>query len=114
MRRASKRVAMTTNVGLPFDLDMVKTKADDASVTNRKSERIFGLKEAPTFYPTKEEFKDPLRYIEKISPEGEKYGIIKIVPPKDYQPEFSLKTEVCIVSFTICTRLIIIFLEFSL
>jgi histone demethylase JARID1 len=75
---------------------MVKTKPDDASATNRKNERIFGLKEAPTFYPTKEEFKDPLQYIEKISPEGEKYGIIKIVPPNDYQPEFSLKTEVCI------------------
>lgn len=96
MRRASKRVAMTTSTGLPFDLSMVKTKPDDASATNRKNERIFGLKEAPTFYPTKEEFKDPLQYIEKISPEGEKYGIIKIVPPNDYQPEFSLKTEVCI------------------
>jgi histone demethylase JARID1 len=100
MRRASKRVASTTaattNIkghdGLPFDLTTVKTKPDEHVI--RKNERIFGIKEAPTFYPTKEEFKDPLKYIEKISPEGEKYGIIKIVPPKDYHPPFSLKTEV--------------------
>lgn len=91
MRRASKR-AMTTDGGLPFDLSTVKTKADEDHA--RKNKRIFGIKEAPTFYPTREEFKDPLSYIEKISPQGEKYGIIKIVPPKDYKPEFSLKTEV--------------------
>ncbi|KAI7876296.1 uncharacterized protein EV154DRAFT_429798 [Mucor mucedo] len=82
---------MTTDGGLPFDLSTVKTKADEDHV--RKNKRIFGIKEAPTFYPTREEFKDPLSYIEKISPQGEKYGIIKIVPPKDYKPEFSLKTE---------------------
>jgi histone demethylase JARID1 len=95
MRRASKRVTMTTavDVGLPFDLTTVKTKADENNMVKKK-ERIFGIKEAPTFYPTKEEFRDPLSYIEKISPQGEKYGIIKIVPPKDYHPQFSLKTEV--------------------
>lgn len=92
MRRASKRVAMTTDAGLPFDLSTVKTKTDES--TMRRGSRIFGIKEAPTFYPTAEEFKDPLSYIEKISPEGEKYGIIKIVPPKGYHPQFSLKTEV--------------------
>lgn len=91
MRRASKRVAMTTDAGLPFDLSTVKTKTDES--TMRRGSRIFGIKEAPTFYPTAEEFKDPLSYIEKISPEGEKYGIIKIVPPKGYHPQFSLKTE---------------------
>lgn len=90
-------MAMATDVSLPFDLSTVKTKADEDHV--RKNKRIFGIKEAPTFYPTKDEFKDPLSYIEKISPQGEKYGIIKIVPPKDYKPEFSLKTEVTELSF---------------
>ncbi|KAI8387444.1 hypothetical protein BD560DRAFT_382515 [Blakeslea trispora] len=101
MRRASKRAHSSTTIGAPFDLKAVRTKADEDATTHRKHPRIFGLQEAPTFYPTKEEFKDPLSYIEKISIEGEKYGIIKIVPPKDYQPEFSLNTE----NFRFRTRL---------
>ncbi|GAA5807670.1 hypothetical protein MFLAVUS_001041 [Mucor flavus] len=91
MRRTSKRVAMTTDGGIPFDLTTVQTSSTQPETP--KTNRIFGIQEAPTFYPTKDEFKDPLGYIEKISPQGEKYGIIKIVPPKDYKPEFSLKTE---------------------
>ena len=31
-----------------------------------------GIPEAPTFYPTAEEFTDPLAFIEKIKPEGER------------------------------------------
>ncbi|KAI9244643.1 hypothetical protein EDC94DRAFT_551694 [Helicostylum pulchrum] len=91
MRRTSKRVAMTTDGGIPFDLTTVQTSSTQPETP--KANRIFGIQEAPTFYPTRDEFKDPLGYIEKISPQGEKYGIIKIVPPKDYKPEFSLKTE---------------------
>jgi histone demethylase JARID1 len=115
MRRVSKRVAATmatssssqntpapttnstmntrNDPNLPFDLSTVKTIPDE-NIVRTKGKRIFGIQEAPTFYPTKEEFQDPLKYIEKISPQGEQYGIIKIVPPKDYKPEFSLKTEV--------------------
>lgn len=92
MRKATTTaVTLTQSNGVPFDLSNVKTTAD---APKRKGKRIFGIEEAPTFYPTKEEFKDPLSYIEKISPEGEKYGIIKIVPPKDYHPDFSLNTKV--------------------
>lgn len=95
MRRTTKNVVKTSEAKntLPFDLSAVKTKSEEPA--SRKSKRLFGIEEAPTFYPTKDEFKDPLSYIQKISPEGEKYGIIKIVPPKDYNPDFSLKTEVC-------------------
>ncbi|CEP14172.1 hypothetical protein [Parasitella parasitica] len=93
MRRAAKNTIKNseTSSTLPFDLSSVKTKSEEP--VGGKSKRLFGIEEAPTFYPTKDEFKDPLSYIEKISPEGEKYGIIKIIPPKDYNPDFSLKTE---------------------
>lgn len=36
----------------------------------------------PVFNPTSQEWRDPLEYIAKIKPIGEKAGICKIIPPK--------------------------------
>ncbi|KAJ2355615.1 hypothetical protein H4S02_012908, partial [Coemansia sp. RSA 2611] len=55
--------------------------------------RMFGLPEAPTYYPTKEEFADPLAYIQKIRPEAEASGLCKIVPPEGWNPPFALDTS---------------------
>lgn len=41
--------------------------------------------EAPTFYPSEEEFNDPLEYIDKIRPEAEKFGLCRIVPPSNFR-----------------------------
>ncbi|KAJ2039706.1 hypothetical protein H4S03_001514 [Coemansia sp. S3946] len=60
------------------------------SIPPRK--RMFGLPEAPTYYPTKEEFADPLAYIQKIRPEAEASGLCKIVPPEGWNPPFALDT----------------------
>jgi [histone H3]-trimethyl-L-lysine4 demethylase len=60
-----------------------------------KPNRMFGLQEAPTFRPTEEEFRNPTEYIRKITPEGKRYGIVKIIPPDEWNPELAIDTEVC-------------------
>lgn len=66
-----------------------------------KPNRLFGIPEAPTYWPTEDEFKDPMEYMRKIAPEGSKYGIVKIVPPSTWNPAFAINTEVRADSFTL-------------
>ncbi|XP_068645556.1 lysine-specific demethylase JMJ17 isoform X2 [Aristolochia californica] len=56
--------------------------------------------QAPVYYPTEDEFNNPLDFIEKIRPEAESYGICRIVPPKSWKPPFALDLE----SFTFPTK----------
>lgn len=70
-------------------------KHNEGSKASKKTNRPFNLMEAPTFYPTKEEFKNAYGYIKSIAQESSKYGIVKIVPPRSWSPKFSLDTGVC-------------------
>ncbi|TKW42176.1 hypothetical protein SEVIR_1G366100v4 [Setaria viridis] len=51
------------------------------------------LEEAPVYYPSEEEFKDTLKYIESIRPVAEPYGICRIVPPSSWKPPCLLKEK---------------------
>ncbi|KAK1375008.1 Lysine-specific demethylase [Heracleum sosnowskyi] len=44
-------------------------------------EWIDKIEECPVYYPSKEDFEDPLVYLQKIAPEASKFGICKIVSP---------------------------------
>ncbi|XP_022716483.1 LOW QUALITY PROTEIN: lysine-specific demethylase JMJ15-like [Durio zibethinus] len=51
------------------------------------------IDDAPVFYPTVEEFKDTLAYIETIRAEAESFGICRIVPPPSWTPPCPLKEK---------------------
>ncbi|CAN6279662.1 unnamed protein product [Urochloa humidicola] len=51
------------------------------------------LEDAPVYYPSEEEFKDTLKYIESIRPMAEPYGICRIVPPPSWKPPCLLKEK---------------------
>ena len=79
----------------PLDLSTVERRGQpNAPVERPKKDRVFGIPEAPTYYPTHEEFRDPMEYMRKIAPEGSKYGIVKVVPPEGWNPTFAINTEV--------------------
>ena len=77
-----------------LNMASVATRAPKEYTPTDPPTRIFGLQDAPCYYPTPEEFMEPLRYIESIRPEAEKAGICKIVPPEGWKPTFALDTEV--------------------
>lgn len=70
-----------------LNLKQLKGKKDVPYEDPHKSVRPFGVPTAPTYYPTKDEFKDPYEYMAKIRAEAEQYGIIKIVPPSTWNPK---------------------------
>ena len=84
----------------PFSLDTVRTEAP-RHPPSRTGTRLFGLEECPIFYPTPDEFRDPMAYIDSIGPTARPYGICKIVPPEGWRMPFSLETD----TFRFKTRL---------
>ncbi|GAA5848654.1 hypothetical protein JCM8547_004585 [Rhodosporidiobolus lusitaniae] len=84
----------------PLDFSTLRMSAPRYEPKREKA-RMFELEEAPTFYPSIEEFCDPMEYIEKIAPKAKDFGICKIVPPEGWRPPFAIPTE----TFRFKTRL---------
>lgn len=88
-----------TNNGRPIpvtpilDMESVKTTSPRVRSSEGKA-RPFGLEDCPVFYPTLEEFKDPMAYVRSISEAAQNYGICKIVPPAEWKMPFVTDTEV--------------------
>lgn len=78
----------------PLDLNSVERKGNPSSRDPPQRTRPHGLLEAPTFRPTEAEFRDPMTYIRSISEKASKFGICKIIPPDNWNPEFAIDTEV--------------------
>lgn len=66
----------------------------------KKTNRIYDLEEAPVFQPTEEEWKDPVEYMRKITPEAQSFGICKVIPPDSWNPDFAIDTEVSIAALS--------------
>ncbi|KAJ3227269.1 hypothetical protein HDU78_010047 [Chytriomyces hyalinus] len=53
--------------------------------------RVFDVPSAPVFYPSHAEWEQsPLKYIESIRAQGEEWGVVKIVPPRGWNPGFHI------------------------
>ncbi|KAL9327330.1 hypothetical protein ACSQ67_007975 [Phaseolus vulgaris] len=67
----------------------MRLHADAGSFSQRKVDKFDTsdlawtekIPECPVYHPTKEEFDDPLLYLQRIAPEASKYGICKIISP---------------------------------
>lgn len=88
-------VPLSARRSAPLDLSTVERRGQPMNPRDPvKRSRPHGLQEAPTFYPTEEDFKDPVAYIQKIAPDGKRFGICRVVPPENWQPTFAIDTEV--------------------
>ena len=85
--RRSQRLDMST-------VERKGQKQDPCFSKKKVSSSLHGLTEALTFRPSDDDFKDPMEYIRSIAPQGKMYGIVKIIPPENWNPDFAIDTEV--------------------
>ncbi|PFH49242.1 hypothetical protein AMATHDRAFT_76277 [Amanita thiersii Skay4041] len=90
---AKYRDALPIPVTPVLDLSTVKTTSPRSDSIPRVEPRPFGLVDCPEYYPTPDEFKEPMAYIRSIADHARNYGICKIVPPANWKMPFMTDTE---------------------
>ncbi|KAF8115033.1 hypothetical protein N665_0030s0080 [Sinapis alba] len=99
---ASATESMAMEVG--FDKQSIKRESSPEPDSSPPSPKVSpkwnpleacrpSLDDAPIFYPTNEDFEDPLAYIEKLRSKAESFGICRIVPPVAWTPPCPLKEK---------------------
>ena len=95
--KSTKRTPPPSKLGKPqvnyeeASLNEEEEEAESETISNQGDERentLDDIEEVKTFYPTEEQFRDPMKYIEYLNVEegAHKYGIVKIVPPASFCP----------------------------
>lgn len=92
----NSQIPLSSMASAPLELTSVERRGQPTAVREplKKKNRPHGITEAPTYYPTEDEWRDPLEYVKKIGPEASQYGICKITPPDSWNPDFAIDTEV--------------------
>lgn len=91
--KSPARQSYTAFTAEPLDLSTIQN--DPLPPTcERPTPRLFDLEHCPVYHPTIEQFARPLEYIENVANKSKQYGILKVVPPKEWKPPFVLDTEV--------------------
>jgi histone demethylase JARID1 len=89
-------VPFSARTSQKLDMETVERKGKPLGdfVAPESRAHIGGIQEAPTFRPTEEQWKNPLAYMKSIEAVGKKHGIVKIIPPESWTPDFCIDTEV--------------------
>ena len=87
----ASNIPLSARVAEPLDMATVARRAPAAKEPPPRI-HIHGISEAPTYRPSDEDWRDPLEYLRQIEPEGRRYGIVKIIPPDSWNPDFAIDT----------------------
>eukprot|EP00897_Mesotaenium_endlicherianum_P002632 jgi/Mesen1/2397/ME000157S01531 len=93
-RSTRRRISSSTYRGSPYcsgtdEEEIVQVLARWRPENARRPD----VPDAPVFYPTPEEFKDPIKFIDSIRERAEPYGICRVVPPAGWCPPCPLRAD---------------------
>lgn len=102
--RSESSDTVTSAMDVDSSMEWEEQIEEEVSEEEGSGRGVFGLVEAPVFYPTSKEFADPNTYLEKIRRQVEPFGICRIVPPKEWNKE-GWKQHIDPRSFSFATKI---------